>query len=154
MGCDIAIDYSQGDWVKQVRDATGGEGVTVVYDAVGKDTFMGSLDCAQTFGLVVLRRGVRSGAGHRAGNPEQEGLPVPDPALGVPAQCGPARFRANAKDLFDATAAGHGKVESAGPLPSLAEVAVRMRPPSAAKPPAPSCSCRTSTRSWKVGEER
>jgi NADPH2:quinone reductase len=57
VGCDVAIDYSHGDWVKQVRDATDGRGVSVVYDAVGKDTFLGSLDCAQTFGMVVLYGG-------------------------------------------------------------------------------------------------
>ena len=41
------------DWVKQVRDLTGGEGVPVVYDSTGKDTFEGSLDCLAVRGMMV-----------------------------------------------------------------------------------------------------
>jgi NADPH2:quinone reductase len=111
-GCDIAIDYSHGDWVKQVRDATGGRGVNVVYDAVGKDTFLGSLDCAQTFGMVVLY-GAASGPAP-AIEPEllnKKGcLYLTRPSV-FPHNADAARFRANAKDLFDAIAAGHVKVE-------------------------------------------
>ena len=40
-GCDHVINYSTDDFTRQVRDITGGEGVPVVYDGVGKDTFMG-----------------------------------------------------------------------------------------------------------------
>jgi NADPH2:quinone reductase len=36
-----------------VREITGGEGVPVVYDGVGKDTFMGSLDCLRPLGMMV-----------------------------------------------------------------------------------------------------
>lgn len=43
-GCDHIIYYSREDVAKRVRELTGGEGVAVVYDGVGKDTFMGSLD--------------------------------------------------------------------------------------------------------------
>jgi len=122
-GCDVAIDYSQGDWVKQVRDATGGHGVTVVYDAVGKDTFLGSLDCAQTFGLVVLYGGASGPA--PAIEPEllnKKGcLFLTRPSV-FPHNADPARFRANAKDLFDAIAAGHVKVEIGARFP-LADVA-------------------------------
>jgi NADPH2:quinone reductase len=133
-GCDIAIDYKQADWVKQVRDATGGQGVTVVYDAVGKDTFMGSLDCAQTFGLVVLYGGASGPA--PAIEPEilnKKGcLFLTRPSV-FPHNADPARFRANAKDLFDAIATGWPRSPA------------RTRPPSAARPPAPSCCCRNST---------
>ena len=38
-GADIAIDYSAGDWVEGVQEATGGAGVDVVYDPVGGDVF-------------------------------------------------------------------------------------------------------------------
>ena len=41
------------DWVKRVRELTGGEGVPVVYDSVGKDTFAGSLDCLAIRGMLV-----------------------------------------------------------------------------------------------------
>ena len=40
-------------WEKQVRELTGGKGVPVVYDSIGKDTFTASLDCLQPRGLMV-----------------------------------------------------------------------------------------------------
>ncbi|WP_354676666.1 quinone oxidoreductase family protein [Cupriavidus plantarum] len=123
MGCDVAIDYSQDDWVGQVRDASGGTGVRVVYDAVGKSTFLGSLDCAQAFGLVVLY-GAASGPAP-AIEPEllaKKGcLFLTRPSV-FPHNADAARFRANAKDLFDAIAAGHVKVEIGQRFP-LADVA-------------------------------
>ena len=41
------------DFTKRVREITGGEGVAVVYDGVGKDTFMGSLDSLRPLGMMV-----------------------------------------------------------------------------------------------------
>lgn len=41
------------DWVKRVRELTGGAGVPVVYDLIGRDTFAGSLDCLAVRGLMV-----------------------------------------------------------------------------------------------------
>ena len=41
------------DVAKRVREITGGEGVAVVYDGVGKDTFMGSLDSLRPLGMMV-----------------------------------------------------------------------------------------------------
>ena len=52
-GCHHAIDYRAQDFVAEVKRLTGGRGVDVVYDAVGKDTFMGSLDCLRPRGLMV-----------------------------------------------------------------------------------------------------
>jgi NADPH:quinone reductase len=52
-GCDHVIVTSEEDFVKRVREITGGEGVQVVYDSVGKDTFMRSLDCLVPRGLIV-----------------------------------------------------------------------------------------------------
>ncbi len=52
-GCHHAINYRAKDFVAEVRRLTGGRGVDVVYDAVGKDTFMGSLDCLRPRGLMV-----------------------------------------------------------------------------------------------------
>lgn len=52
-GCDHPLIYTQGDWVEQVRDITGGKGVDVVYDSVGKTTFLPSLDCLKRFGMAV-----------------------------------------------------------------------------------------------------
>ncbi len=52
-GCDHVINYSSEDFVQRVREITGGEGVAVVYDGVGKDTFMGSLDSLRPMGMMV-----------------------------------------------------------------------------------------------------
>ena len=52
-GCDHPIVTSREDFVARVRDITGGRGVRVVYDSVGKDTFEGSLDCLQPMGMMV-----------------------------------------------------------------------------------------------------
>ena len=52
-GCDHVINYSTENFVDRVRQITGGEGVPVVYDGVGKDTFMGSLDSLRPLGMLV-----------------------------------------------------------------------------------------------------
>ncbi|MCY7314163.1 MAG: quinone oxidoreductase [Rubrivivax sp.] len=52
-GATHAIDYSRSDFVSQVKAITGGQGVKVVYDSVGKDTWEGSLNCLQPFGLMA-----------------------------------------------------------------------------------------------------
>jgi NADPH2:quinone reductase len=52
-GCDHPIVYTREDFVARVREITGGEGVPVVYDSVGADTFMKSLDCLQPLGMMV-----------------------------------------------------------------------------------------------------
>lgn len=53
-GCDHPIVYTREDFLERVRDITDGAGVKVVYDSVGKDTFMRSLDCLSRLGMVVL----------------------------------------------------------------------------------------------------
>ncbi len=53
-GCAHTIDYTKEDFVARVNEITGGKKVPIVYDAVGKDTFMKSLDCLQGRGLMVL----------------------------------------------------------------------------------------------------
>jgi NADPH:quinone reductase len=52
-GCDHPIVTSREEFVTRVREITGGQGVRVVYDSVGKDTFDGSLDCLQPLGMMV-----------------------------------------------------------------------------------------------------
>ena len=52
-GAAHAIDYSKEDFVARVKAITGGKGVKVVYDSVGKDTFERSLDCLRPFGLMA-----------------------------------------------------------------------------------------------------
>jgi NADPH2:quinone reductase len=52
-GCTHVINYKTEDFVKRTRELTDGMGVDVVYDAVGKDTYPGSLDCLKPLGLWV-----------------------------------------------------------------------------------------------------
>jgi NADPH2:quinone reductase len=56
LGADVVIDYRSQkgkDWVKIVKEVTDGQGVSVVYDSVGKDTWEGSLDVVKKKGTVV-----------------------------------------------------------------------------------------------------
>jgi NADPH:quinone reductase len=52
-GCTHTIVYTRENFVDKVKEITGGKGVPVVYDAVGKDTFPGSLDCLSPRGMFV-----------------------------------------------------------------------------------------------------
>jgi len=52
-GAAFAINYSKEDFLARVKDITGGKGVKVVYDSVGKDTWDKSLDCLRPFGLMA-----------------------------------------------------------------------------------------------------
>ncbi len=71
-GCDHAIVYTREDFPARVREITGGEGVPVVYDSVGKATFEGSLKC-------LRRRGVMASFGEASGDPD----PMPPRRLGA-----------------------------------------------------------------------
>ena len=53
-GADEVIIYTEQDFVEETLRITGGEGVHVAYDSVGKDTFDGSLDCLRRRGYMVL----------------------------------------------------------------------------------------------------
>ncbi|KTT14492.1 quinone oxidoreductase [Pseudacidovorax intermedius] len=52
-GAAHCINYSRENFAERVRQITGGQGVKVVYDSVGKDTFEGSLNCLRPFGLLA-----------------------------------------------------------------------------------------------------
>ncbi len=53
MGAAHVINYAKEDFLARVKEITGGKGVKVVYDSVGKDTWDKSLDCLQSFGLMA-----------------------------------------------------------------------------------------------------
>ncbi|HLZ66755.1 MAG TPA: quinone oxidoreductase [Aliidongia sp.] len=111
-GCDIAIDYSKPDWPQALLAATGGRKARVVYDSVGRDTFLHSLDLAAPFGLVVSY-GAASGPASEISMDllNKKGcLFVTRPSV-FPHNADPATFRANAADLFQAIASGAVKVE-------------------------------------------
>ena len=111
-GCDHPIVYTREDFVARVNELTKGEKLPVVYDSVGKDTFMKSLDCIRPAGLMVS-------FGQASGS-------VGPIDLGVFAQKGSLFFTrptlntyaakradmlAMAKDLFDAVTSGAVKIE-------------------------------------------
>jgi len=60
-GAAHMINYAKEDFLARVKEITGGKGVKVVYDSVGKDTWEKSLDCLQPFGLMACF-GAASGA--------------------------------------------------------------------------------------------
>lgn len=53
-GAEEVVVYTRQDFVSEVRRITGGPGVSVVYDSVGRTTFTGSLDCLAPRGMLVL----------------------------------------------------------------------------------------------------
>jgi NADPH2:quinone reductase len=122
-GCDHVVVYSREDFAKRVRELTGGAGVPVVYDSVGKATFEGSLDCLAPLGLMVT-------FGNASG-------PVPPLDVGVLGRKGslfltrPTVFSYMARredleraaaELFDVVRSGKVKVEISRTLP-LADAA-------------------------------
>lgn len=52
-GCAHVLNTRSGGWSPRVREITGGNGVPVVYDGIGKETFTGSLDCLAVRGMLV-----------------------------------------------------------------------------------------------------
>jgi len=52
LGAEFVINYAKEDFLPRVKEITGGKGVKVVYDSVGKDTWDKSLDCLVPFGLM------------------------------------------------------------------------------------------------------
>ena len=101
-GCAHPIVYTREDFVKRVAEITGGKKVPVVYDSVGKDTFLKSLDCLAPLGLVALF-GQASGPVEplNLGLLAQKGsLYVTRPTLGTYG-ADAKEMRAGAKELFD-----------------------------------------------------
>lgn len=111
-GCDFTIDYSREDVATRVRALTGGAGVDVVFDSVGKSTFLGSLDSLKRRGLMVC---VGTASGPIDGfNPQllamKGSLYLTRPAL-ADYIADPAEKEALAGELFDHVASGRIKIE-------------------------------------------
>lgn len=112
-GCAHVINYRRENVAERVAEITGGRKVPVVYDGVGKDTFMTSLDCLAPLGLLVS-------FGNASG-------PVTDVNLGILAQKGslyvtrptmfhyaartPGALQEMAAELFDVVAKGSVRIE-------------------------------------------
>jgi NADPH:quinone reductase len=111
-GCAHVIVYTREDFAKRVEEITGGKKVPVVYDSVGKDTFLKSLDCLAPHGFAVLF-GQSSGAVEplNLGLLAQKGsLFVTRPTLNT---YGAKRENlvAMGKELFDVVQSGAVKIE-------------------------------------------
>lgn len=111
-GCDFTIDYSREDVATRVRALTGGAGVDVVFDSVGKSTLLGSLDSLKRRGLMVC---VGTASGPIDGfNPQllamKGSLYLTRPAL-ADYIADPAEKEALAGELFDHVASGRIKIE-------------------------------------------
>ncbi|WP_315763211.1 MULTISPECIES: quinone oxidoreductase [unclassified Bradyrhizobium] len=111
-GCGHTIVYTREDFVKRVDEITGGKKVPVVYDSVGKDTFLKSLDCLAPLGVAVL-----FGQSSGAVEPLNLGLLAQKGSLFVtrPTLFTYAAKRDNlvamAKELFDVVQSGAVKIE-------------------------------------------
>ena len=111
-GCDHTIVYTRENFVDRVKQITGGAKVPVVFDSVGKDTFMGSLDCLKPRGLLAM---FGNGSGPVAAFDlnllaAKGSLYVTRPSLMVYT----ARredLEAGAKELFDMVKSGKVKIE-------------------------------------------
>ena len=111
-GCDHVINYSHENVAERVREITNGVGVNVVFDSVGKDTFMASLDSLKRRGLMVC---VGTASGPIAEfNPVllamKGSLFITRPAL-ADYIADPAEKQALANELFDHVASGRIKIE-------------------------------------------
>ncbi len=111
-GCDHTINYRTENFTERTRALTDGVGVNVVYDSIGKDTFMGSIDCLKPMGMMVTY-------GNATGKVE----PMDPAMLGAKGSLFLTRpsvinYTANRDDLlaiaaslFDVVGAGHVKIE-------------------------------------------
>src|SRR6266700_2491569 len=111
-GCAHTIVYTREDFVKRVDEITGGKKVPVVYDSVGKDTFLKSLDCLAPLGVAALF-GQSSGSVEplNLGLLAQKGsLYVTRPTLNTYA-AKRENLVAMANELFDVVKSGAVKIE-------------------------------------------
>ena len=110
-GCTHVINYKTEDFVKRTKELTNGQGVDVVYDGVGKDTYPGSLDCLKPLGLWVTF-GNASGAVTNfdlLSLSTKGSLYVTRPTLGTYV-AKREDLLANANDLFDVVSKGIVKI--------------------------------------------
>lgn len=118
-GCDYPVVRANEDFVKLCREVTAGEGVSVVYEAIGKDTLQQSLDCLRPMGVCAAY-------GHVSGPPDpidiitdlgaRGSLFITRPAI-MHYVARRADLEATANELFDAIAQGVLKANIAREYP-------------------------------------
>ena len=110
-GADYCINYKKEDFVARVKDITGGKGVPVVYDSVGKDTFDKSLECLSMYGLMVTFGNASGSVPPVNLAPQLKGhLYVTRPSL-QPYTAARPDLLALASDLFDIVKTGKVKID-------------------------------------------
>ena len=109
-GAAHCINYKKDNFVERVKEITGGKGVPVVYDGVGKDTFEPSLECLSPFGMMVTF-GNASGSVPPVDLAKLKGtLYVTRPSL-PPYTTPRENLVSTATDLFDIVLSGKVKIE-------------------------------------------
>jgi NADPH:quinone reductase len=114
-GADHVIDYSKENFVARVKEITGGKGVPVVYDSVGKTTWEGSLDCLRPLGMWVTF-GNASGAVPPLNTlvlAQKGSLFLTRPTLAT-YTASRADLEMTSKSLFDIVKSGKVKIEISG----------------------------------------
>jgi NADPH:quinone reductase len=110
-GCHHVINYSRENFLERVKEITQGQGVPVVYDSVGKDTFDQSIECLRPFGMMVSF-GNASGAVPPIdfGKVLKGSLFLTRPSL-MPYTAKREDLVASANDLFDVVLSGKVKID-------------------------------------------
>jgi NADPH2:quinone reductase len=111
-GATHVINYNRDNFTAAVKQITGGKGVSVVYDSIGKDTFFGSLDCLQPLGTMVSF-GNASGPVPPFGLNElasRGSLFITRPSLG-PYMAKREDLEASANSLFGVVSSGEVKID-------------------------------------------
>ncbi|HTI44605.1 MAG TPA: quinone oxidoreductase [Vicinamibacterales bacterium] len=110
-GANYCINYNKEDFAARVKDITGGKGVPVVYDSVGKDTFDKSLECLSTYGTMVTFGNASGPVPPIELSSKLKGhLYVTRPSLG-PYTAARADLVSLANDLFDIVKSGKVKID-------------------------------------------
>jgi NADPH2:quinone reductase len=120
-GCHHVVNYRTEDFVARTLEFTGGKGVSVVYDAVGKDVFLPSLDCLRPLGMAI-NYGTASGdvEAFDLQRLHAKSLSVSRPTLRT-FIADPADLRRGAAALFDVVLGGQVKL-AVGHRYALADV--------------------------------
>jgi NADPH2:quinone reductase len=119
LGADAGVDYTQPDWVEQVRGATNGAGADVVYESVGGAVTTGSLEALAPLGRLVIY-GALNIQSFQLGVPELLGLIFRNQSItgfAVAPLLTPALLRDGLTELFDLTVRGRLRVTVGGIFP-------------------------------------
>lgn len=119
LGADVAIDYLQDGWAEVARDATGGDGIDVIYESVGGDICMASLSTLASLGQMVIF-GAQNASGLNLDTAKVGKLIFGNQSVlgfALVPLLSPERIHADMTELFELVLAGDIKVEIGGRFP-------------------------------------